>query len=87
MSFYVELITPYHPSEIIEGVKSADFTTVKGRIQVLSGHAPLAGELTPCKITLKKEDGHISIYDTDGGAVRVTPQSVSLISSRITREE
>jgi len=78
----LRIVTP--DNEVIElyGLVTVSFATVKGRITIMNNHLPLIGELVPCKVVAKKQNGK-RVFALNEGFVRVEDNQVTIVTSKI----
>jgi F-type H+-transporting ATPase subunit epsilon len=54
--------------------------TTEGELGVLSGHAPLLGQLAePSQVRIRQAGGELA-YDVDGGFISVTDEGVTILA-------
>jgi F-type H+-transporting ATPase subunit epsilon len=59
--------------------------TTEGELGVLSGHAPMLGQLAePGQVRIKTADGANLIYDVTGGFISVTGEGVTVLAESCT---
>jgi F-type H+-transporting ATPase subunit epsilon len=57
--------------------------TTEGELAILSGHAPLLGQLKePSRVRVKTPDGEEIAYDIAGGFLSVTNDGVTVLAER-----